>query len=487
MGLSLRALHAAGVSFHLDDFHSLYHAQNTDTSSFWSRLLEDNHPPLSFLVLAAFRFLGGENPLWLRTPNLIYAGLSFFLTWRIAKDLHSALPNARARNVSLWGPAFLALSSLHIELTTDLRMYGLLALASTGLFHALLRALQGRGRAQPRGLSVWLPIALWTGVGLHTHYHFVHVLALLSPLSAFLFWRAQRLRCLLLGLGAGVLLSLPWYVLCFPQQLGHGLAPGGSTVTLKTLLEGLAHLIFFRVSLAPEPLHTLLIGASVAAFLGAVFGVFSLWRLSLSEPEDKQTTPQRSALYLFATLAFLLPAWTALVAYLIPRAGYEWRYLAAAIAPFCLLFAQVASSRYGKLLATGVLIAALVNAGLVVRAPGREDYLNAARFLESQYRSGDGLLAADWQPRIFPHGIGWRYYGERVSDGRAKDWPQLEHTKDFQLARPKALEKHPRVLCILRSIPGHMPFLKRLRETYRKEESHAFGTSVFVLIFSNEP
>ncbi len=463
LGGALRLAHAAGVSLHLDDFHSLYHARNLAAGSFWVELLADNHPPLSFLILGGFRALG-EDPFLLRVPNVLFGLATIYLTWRTARFL----PGRHTADVAALA---VALSSLHIELTSDLRMYGLLALATVGIVHGLMRIVHG-------GVGV-RAVGIWSWIGLHTHYHFVHVLALLGPLSLWLVWRSRgvdrgRLRSLVISYACAVALSLPWYIGGFPQQLSHGLAPGGSSVSLLGVLEGLAHLLFFRVSLAPTPIHEALVGAaSVSLLLG---GAGFAW-LAFGKREAGEA---RSLAYVLAVPAFVLPVWTALIALLLPRAGFEWRYLAGAIAPFGILVALVHRHALGRIVVSLVLVAAGLNAVFVVLAPGREDYLGAVRTILLERSADDPVLAADWQPRLFPHGVGWNFYAPRLHDTPV---PQIRHTDEFRLAPETRLEDFQRVHCILRSIPNHMPMLETLREEFPHEQGRAFGQSVFLLTF----
>ena len=57
LALVLRALNSWITSLHLDDFHTLYHVRAPDLAEFFHRLKQDNHPPLSFLVVRLVRAL----------------------------------------------------------------------------------------------------------------------------------------------------------------------------------------------------------------------------------------------------------------------------------------------------------------------------------------------------------------------------------------------------------------------------------------------
>jgi hypothetical protein len=125
--------------------------------------------------------------------------------------------------------------------------------------------------------------------------------------------------------------------------------------------------------------------------------------------------------------------------------------------------------------------AALVLAGFTARDPGEENYRGAAAWLLARATPQDAVVAADWQPRLFPHAIGWRYYATR--SGRPLP-VTLEHTDDFALADPTAAERHARVFCFLRSLPRNCALLQALRASHPTEEVHAFGRSVYVHVFT---
>lgn len=465
LALGLRLVNAAYGSFKLDDFHSLHHARAPDLASFFRVLQQDNHPPLSFLLVRGARALFGEAPWALRLPALL-AGLATLVpVWRIGARLGCA----RARVVAT---ALVAVSSLHLELSSDLRMYALLALAGAGLLEALLDALEdGRG--------AWR-IGLWTVIGLHAHYHFLYALAVLGSATLYLGTRPAyrtRLRACLLGFAAGGLLSAPWYLLGFPIQLAHGLAPGGSNATFLRLLEGFKNLVFLNVSVSGPTLRVFLLGASALFLLLAALGALRMARAS-----------GRTALpVLLAGAAFLVPllGWSA--AHLSTRAGFEWRYLAGALPAFALLAgseacAEGAMARARRAATLLVLTSALALALFNARDPGEEDYRGAARWVLARSTAADALVAADWQPRLFPHAIGWHYY---AAEAPAASLPEsLEHTDSFALVAPDRLDAHERVFCFLRSLPDGCSLLDTLRERYPHEEVRAFGRSIHVHVFT---
>lgn len=469
LAAALRLWNASLASLKLDDFHSLYHARAADLGQFFETLQRDNHPPLAFLLVRAARAVFGEDPWGLRMPSLL-AGLGgIALVWRLSRRL--SCPAARIAATGL-----LAVSSLHIELSGDVRMYALLALCTAGLLDGLLDLLEdGRGV---------LRTALWTAAGLHTHYHFLYTLACLAAGALGLAWFASgyrpRRRALLLALALGGLCATPWYLLGFPAQLEHGLPPGGSSISIQRLLEGLVHLVLWNLSIGGPVLRAVFLVASALVLALALTGLGASWRAGARE--------RKSALPLLLGLgAFAAPALTALLAWLVPRAGYEWRYLAGALAPFVLLVGSeaCATGHAARLRRSGlscVCACATLLAALNVVDPGGEDYRGAVSAVAARICPADAVVAVDAQPQLFPQALAWDYYWARA--GRGLPVPRRLATRGYALVAPQELSNVPRVFCCLRSLPAECHLLRQLRQVFPREEVQPFGRSVYLHVFS---
>lgn len=470
LALALRVGNAAWGSLWLDDFHSLHHARAADLQTFFAGLLEDNHPPLSFLLVQAARATLGEGTWALRAPALL-AGLgALLIVWRIGARL--ACPPGRAAAVLL-----LAVSTLHIEVSSDVRMYALLALANAGLLAGLLARFEdGRGSRR---------IALWTAVGLHTHYHFLYTLAALGTTSLLLALVRPRYRpalrpCLAAFAVAG-LLCAPWYLAGFPGQLQHGLAPGGSSASVLRLFEGFKNMVFLNVSVAGGLLRWIGLGASALMLALALLASVQLLRGARAERGP-------ALAWLCLAAAFVVPvlAWGA--AQFTPRAGFDWRYLSGSLPAFCLVFGTeaCASGRLARWRRAAVLVTGLCALAVAlpnVRHPGGEDYRGAIAWILERAASEDAVVAADWQPVIFPHALAWDYYAPRLARGRPLP-RRLEFTDELALADPAELGGHARVFCCLRNLKDRCAILQTLRQHFAHEEKAAFGRAVYVHVFT---
>jgi 4-amino-4-deoxy-L-arabinose transferase-like glycosyltransferase len=357
-----------------------------------------------------------------------------------------------------------------LTVSTEARMYSLLALCVVGTLTASVGLLEQRRRA---GLA----LALWLVAGLHTHYFFLHYLFLLA-----LAWLAcarqeeQRgaVRSALLALGVALIASLPWYLWGFRAQLAdHDRLPGGSSASVAHVLEALAHLLFYNVRLA-GPLRPLFLGGAVAALLLAALGARDLLRGS-------RETRRLAILALLASVA--VPAWAALVASFWPRAGFNWIYLAASCGPFALLVAsQPERSRPRSALLVSVTLATFSLSVLNASSSGTEDYRSAVQSIVTRCRPGkDGVIAIAPGPDVFGPSIGWRYYAPRLA-GAAGAPPLLDLDEQHRFVEPAELDGLERVFVLERGLHEQFPTLEELRALFAEEalESHGFNLRVHV-------
>ena len=466
LALLLRAVPAFGTSLWLDELHTYHHAIAPSFRALLGSLLKDNHPPLSFALVRVLEPSLGVSEWRLRLPSLLAGVLGVLAAWRLARHL----PKGRARIVA---PLLVAASSLHAVASSEARMYAWLALFVALWLDAALSWLNlGRG--------AWR-LALITWLGLHTHYHFIHALIVLGPTLLVLAPR-ERLRSLALPGLAFILTALPWFAWGFPTQLGHDLPPGGSAASLRLLAEGLVHLIFHNASLAGAAKPAFQV-AGALALLGAMGGAVALVR---------ESGELRRTGVLLGVAAFALPTWAAIVATFLPRAGFHFTYLTASVVPFALLLAtQADAARWRRIGLRLVVAFAVLLACLNAMAPSREDYRGAADFVIEAAQEGDVVIAADWQPQVFPHGVGWLFYqaqhlqrrpaaGQPVSTSVAKT---VSVEAGFVISRPEEVAEATRVFLIGRSLKPDLALFADLHARFAEKRVERFGESVFVHVF----
>lgn len=166
----------------------------------------DTNPPLYFLLLHGWRYLGGETVFALRYGGVLLALLAVPLIYRLGGLM---LP----RWGSLLATFLLAISPFHVWQSQVLRNYSLLITVNVLAVYALFRFSQG-GTRPWRWLLLWLTAVLF---GSYTHYFGLFILAYgMVGLFFVVFykWRRQlhvllRGRRWVLAAGLGMLLLLP--------------------------------------------------------------------------------------------------------------------------------------------------------------------------------------------------------------------------------------------------------------------------------------
>lgn len=466
-GLLLLVLAAAlavrvGFALHkglvLDELHSLHHASRPDLASFFESLRADNHAPLALLVIAGARRLFGDSELALRSPAIVYGMLELVLVARLARRA--------GLSRRWWAVALLAASSLHLDFSTQVRMYALLSLAVTGLTDAALGRLGGERRS-----AAW--IALWTFVGLHAHYYFLHYLLGLGAavLVAAALDRGARPR--VPGAAGAVALAgaaaLPWYLWGFREQLGHGLPPGGDDVGLAGLAEGMVHLFFLNVRIGGPALRVAFVLCGGLALVASAWGLARLVR-------DRET---RSAGVLLAATGFVVPVTATLVAQALPRAGFTWSYVLPSAAPLAVAIAAAARPALGRAAAGTVLAAAATLSVLNATSRGTEDFPGAVRLVLDEHRPGDAVVSVEWQPALFPQGMPWDYYAPRLADAP----PERLAMRGYTVADPGELRAARRVLLLRSKLPADQPLMQLLARHFTKVSERNFGFGRDVLVF----
>jgi hypothetical protein len=197
----------------------------------------------------------------------------------------------------------------------------------------------------------------------------------------------------------------------------------------------------------------------------------------------RRPDPARGAGILLAALAFGEPLLAAALAGLLPRTGFHWMYLTPSVVPFAVLIACEADAagplRRARRAAVGSVAAlACLLAAVHLAGPSREDHRGAARLVLAEARSTDLVVAAEWQPALFPQGLGWRYYAERLATGPPP--ATLAVGADFALVAPERLERAERVFVIGRSLRNDAALLTTLRARFAHESVERVGEALSV-------
>ena len=464
----LRIGFAQQKSLVLDEFHSYFHATRTSFDSFIETLTLDNHPPLSFAIIAGSRALFGDNEFAMRFPAIIYGLLELVLVVRLAGLI--GLGRGRALAVAL-----LAASSLHLDFSTQVRMYALHALAVTGLVEGILSTL-GATPAQSTRMAR-ARVGLWLTVGMLNHYFFVQY-ALWIAIAGLFATRGEwkRLKPFVAPTLIAAALCLPWYATGFREQLGHELPPGGDNIGIVALGEAFVHMFFLNVRLGGETLRLVYIGSGIAVFFAAVAGLLMLHFGSHSNRE-------RSAPIFIGTIAFWVPLAATITAAVFARAGFTWHYVLPSAAALALLAAKAADdSRFARVIVVFVIASALSLSVLNAKSRGTENFRGATQYVVDRLQPNDAVVSVEWQPPLFPQGQPWNYYAPR-SQFETLPPASLPISRGFFLDNPQDLLQHERVWVISSSLSNEALLFRPLRKDFDEVESQRYGFRPIVVLF----
>ena len=469
-----RVWYALTKSLVLDEFHSTYHAFAGAGAGFLSQLAQDNHPPLSFLLIGTAAEALGRSELALRSPALVLG---------LVGDRAGGPPRrAAGREPRPRAPRGGAPRDLGHALR--LRDAGPHVRAARADDHGLpvgdrdaLRE-DGEGR---RGAGLCL--AIGAAAALHTHYYAFQYLAVLAAAGAVAVGLAPgRVARIAAPLTAALVAFLPWGLTGFRTQLGHGLPPGGDDLGPAALAETFIHLFTHNVSLAGSPAKWLFVAGAGLALLLAARGAWLL----LADRE------RRAQGIVVSAVAFGVPAAAWLLATVSPRAGFTWHY--------CMPSAAAASVLAGLGARGGLAVAAAgaqvalgtVLVGLHLAHPATEDFRGAVRHALTRHSQAERaglsaeLVAVEWQPALFPQGRPYDHYAPRLMKIEAPPRaPMVEGGFDVRDMAP--LLAADRVIVVTRSLPPDQPLRTRLRETFPARTVTNFGYGVDVIEYARRP
>jgi mannosyltransferase len=429
-GLALRLYAIGAKSLWIDESFSIWMAAQPLAAIWRDTVQLDQHPPLYYMLLHFWMALG-DGEATVRGFSALWGVLALPVIYLIGERIGS-------RALGLLAALILAISPLHISFAQNTRMYTLLTFNAAMAILCLLHLIEESGvRSQESGVrsqeagsgsstldhrssiidhrsSILYPRRWWLGFVLFTTLTMLgHNTALFFPVAVGLFVAgalglsalARRMRVplrqvapawplsLALGLGAALLLWLPWLpsfliqsrrvydefwiqpptfmgVLTHWRDLGSAFGPGGPyLIPLVLLFAALAALGAWRLRRRPAVLALLLL-LLLAPFAGELL-------VSLRRP-------------IFYTRTLI---WTSIPLYLLLAAG-------------------LLQLRFRPLIAIVTLALMLLNAGSLVgyyRYYEPEDWRSVAGHVASQVQPGDVLLFnAGWMQ------IPFDYYYRRV-------------------------------------------------------------------------
>lgn len=455
--LIARGLFAVRKGLVLDEFHTRFHATQESFGAFFEQLLQDNHPPLAFLLIAGSSSVFGDGELALRLPAILCGLLEIALVARLAGP-----------KVAVLASSMVALSTLHFDWGTQVRMYAYLAVAVTGLTVALVEHLEGAPKRRR-----WMVLAVV--LGFHCHYYTVHYCLGLALAVGLLALRnpehRSRVKSLVPAGAIAVLLCLPWAWFGLREQLSHALPPGGDEIGIAMLAEALGHLFYINVQFVGEARPLMIAGAACMILLAA-------WAV-MFEPSDP--TPRGT---LLVATAFGVPVLATGMAMLWSRSGFTWNYVLPSVAPMAILAARgtLAEGSLHRLrhgLAGYALVTMAVLVGLHLTSRGSEDFPGAVEYMLELHEEGDAIVSVEYQPAFFPLGMPWDYYAPRATE----DPPARMEMQSIFVTDRKALDAAPRVLVLASKLNPGVGVRKWLEENRTLVSQERFGYGRLVLVY----
>lgn len=511
LALVTRVAYAYSKSLVLDEFHSYYHATFGSWESFMKGLLQDNHPPLSFLIIGVAKSALGRAEWALRSPAIVFGMLEIAVVASMAGSLVRRVDRSRRRinwspmNVPVWGAAMLAVSTLHFDYGTQARMYVLLSLCITIATYSLMTLLardEGEHVDQPPLFGAGFALAVSAAAAFHTHYFAIQYLGLLSVmfvLIALFTGKWCALRAFAVAMFIAFIVSTPWIWFGFVPQVMNNLPPGGNDVSLMGLGEAFVQLFFHNIRFGGEYGRAAFVVGAALVMLVAAHGLL-LGLLSKS---------LRASVLLLATAGFAVPVASWALATVLPRAGFTWHYVLPSASALAVLFAIGTRGRVASALATVPVALGAVLVGLHLANPATEDFRSAVAFaletaapasVPAEGKAADSttekdpavpypvtrIISMEYQPKLFPQGQPWRYYAKDLAKDEVPELePMLE--REFTIADVKRLDTADRVILVSRSLPLDEHLYLELWKRFSRIEIHEFGFGVDVRVFTRGP
>jgi hypothetical protein len=115
----------------------------------------DIHPPLHYLMVGAWRAVGGEGDLWIKSLSILTGVATVWLVYAIGRDLF-------ARDTGLLAAALLALHPAHVGFSQESRSYALLFLLLAAASWCAWQWIERRSGRHAAGFAISAAAALYT-------------------------------------------------------------------------------------------------------------------------------------------------------------------------------------------------------------------------------------------------------------------------------------------------------------------------------------
>lgn len=224
LGAVLRLFRLGTQSLWLDESLSVVFASLPLRTSIEAILTDGVHPPLYYLVLRPFLYMG-QSESTARLPSALFGILTIPLVYEVGRLCFD-------QEVGLVSAIFLSLSPFHIWFSQDARMYAMAAFLSSASVYFFLR-LHGeegglwrntphapRPAAQACNWRWWMAFVVCTALGYYTHY-FTFFITLAEFIYLLITFRNhfKLFRKWTLAQAVAFLPLIPWLVAIFTREM----------------------------------------------------------------------------------------------------------------------------------------------------------------------------------------------------------------------------------------------------------------------------
>lgn len=255
LGSFLRLYNLGEKSLWTDEIGSVRDSQSLSTA------LNAGHPPLFFIILNFFRYMGNEE-IFLRLPSAIFGILTILIIYKVGKLFFGT-------KEGLITAFLLSISLFHIDHSQQARMYTIFTFFSMLSLFFLYKALKEKKK------KFWAGFTLSTALALYTHY-FAILLVLVEGFISIIFLINQKLKSreeplitrnffmLLLSYILIPLLYAPWISRRFSLITGSATAGVGLGGSLGVYFTGVP----------PQPIFYITLFSDFGAGGGIALGIF---------------------------------------------------------------------------------------------------------------------------------------------------------------------------------------------------------------------
>lgn len=362
-------------SLRLDEAQSLWQSSRSP-GAILTVIAQDVHVPLYHELLHFWRLLVGETVGGARLLSLLFYVLSLPALYFLGKASYG-------RSAGLFAAFLLALSPFMNWYGNEIRMYTLFTFLTILNQYFFVKLFSKRGTEEQVSNRTWTGYALTAIVGVYSHYFFF--LMLLAQGIFFLLRKklfpAQALQKFITSWGLIGLSFLPWAAYVLIQGQAGNQSPLLITPTTVNLFNAFSEFFF---GFQGDHLNTV---------------ILSLWPLTIGAAFfalKKSSAPKYETEYFL--LAVIVPTAVAFLGSFVIAPVFVSRYLIFTIPPLYLLISSLFAhypprvGQYGRIALIGIMAAMLAVEIISPSTPVKENYREAAQFLEQNATAQDIIV-----------------------------------------------------------------------------------------------